>query len=71
MIDLVEMEDIKHSLGVIREEAGPLKDDMLNLLLDMAILHLARKLASAIDKPIILPALSKRPTAPERDALSS
>jgi hypothetical protein len=37
------VEALKLSLGMIRERAAPLKDDLLSYLLDMVILHLSRK----------------------------
>ena len=40
MTESEEIEDIKRSLGIIRKRAGSLKDDLLNYLLDMTILHL-------------------------------
>ena len=54
MTESEEIEDIKRSLDIIRKRAGSLKDDLLNFLLDMTILHLSRKIASAADKPTTL-----------------
>ena len=53
------MEDIKRSLDIIRKRAGSLKDDLLKFLLDMTILHLSRKFASAADKPTTLAMLHR------------
>jgi hypothetical protein len=57
MMESTEIEDIKRSLVIIRKKASPLKDSMLNILLDMTILHLSRKLISAIESPSTLPTL--------------
>jgi len=37
---MTDSEEIKRSLDIIRKRAGSLKDDLLNFLLDMTILHL-------------------------------
>ena len=59
MTESEEIEDIKRSLDIIRKRAGSLKDDLLNFLLDMTILHLSRKIASAADKPTTLTMLHR------------
>lgn len=59
MTESEKMEDIKRSLDIIRKRAGSLKDDLLNFLLDMTILHLSRKFASAADKPTTLAMLHR------------
>ena len=60
MTESEEIEDIKRSLHIIRKRAGSLKDDLLNFLLDITILHLSRKIASAADKPTTLTMLHRK-----------
>jgi hypothetical protein len=54
MTESEEIENTKRSLDIIKKRAGSLKDDLLNFLLDMTILHLSRKFTSATDKPTTL-----------------
>ena len=54
MTESEEIEEIKRSLHIIRKRAGSLKDDFVNFLLDMTILHLSRKIASAADEQTTL-----------------
>jgi hypothetical protein len=44
-----KLENVIRSLKIIRTSVDSQKDALLNLLLDMAILHLSRKLISAAD----------------------
>ncbi len=57
MAESVEMEDIRRSLAIIKNRASPLEDELLNCLLDMTMLHLSRRLTSAINRPKTLPTL--------------
>lgn len=48
-----EIEEIKHSLDIIRRKLSSHKDDLLKLLLDMIMLHLSRKLTSVTNRPTL------------------
>ena len=41
MMESTEIEDIKRLLELIKEKTNPLKDNLLELLLGMTILHLS------------------------------
>ena len=60
MTESEEIEDIKRSLDIIKKRAGSLKDDLFDLLLDITILHLSRKIASAADEPTTLTMLHRK-----------